>query len=71
MSHVANDQWFEDRGQFVEDVGGKDILVDDKGLEYTLTIREEGNPGDDYDVMQVKRYLPDNLQTKNQPDDHE
>lgn len=54
MSHINNDIFFEERGQWLEEVGltEGDVMRDGRG-EYIYFEDENGN---------AKRYLPDDIQ---------
>ena len=57
--------WYLERLEYLDQLGveEKDVLVEDSDpkyhdLEYFLEQQEFGTPGDDYQVRQVKHYLP-------------
>ena len=61
MSHIANDVWYENRREFLGQHGKaeKDVLTDEKGVEYILPTSG---------VCFYRVDLPKMLQTNYEPD---
>lgn len=65
MSSKAEDNRIDDirdrRTEWLGELGldESDVFIDDEGREYILSLREDGNPGDDYSVRSKMVYIPD------------
>lgn len=63
---ILKEDWYQERVGWLDERGvhESDIMIEDDesiahfGLEYYMHILEDGNPGDDYQVDLVKRYIP-------------